>query len=422
MKSIIKKQHRNINQCINIKNTITSSSSLSSSSSSSSIAGLDEKDLQYFGKKKQSGVSLTALMETGRGDRLKEFDQLVDTSKQQAGASERVQIQVACFLHRELPIRLAHRAVELESSQLYKESPSIRNVCSWYKRSFAQIRAVAAPVDIEKESKFAKVIEDIYERHSATLITMAKGAHEFRTNVGINDVGEFADMKDVQKKLDEFYMSRIGMRMLIGQYLALKQPATSPDMIGLVSTSASPYEIASQAIEDAAYMCRRAHGDAPEVKILGRTDLHFPYVPSHISYMLLELLKNSMRATVETHGAEKMPQIKIIIADGEDNEDVVIKVSDEGGGIKRSNMNRIWSYLFTTADPAVLNRMLATSDSEVRDFDTASPLAGLGYGLPISRNYARYFGGELTIMSMEGYGTDSFIYLPRLGNKNGVLC
>jgi hypothetical protein len=105
----------------------------------------------------------------------------------------------------------------------------------------------------------------------------------------------------------------------------------------------------------------------------------------------------------------------------------VIKVSDEGGGIKRSNMNRIWSYLYTTADPAILDRMLGActdtlfaldptpslindlpsksltlhlltspflflctgtggNDSEtLRDFDTASPLAGLGYGLPISR-------------------------------------
>ena len=35
------------------------------------------------------------------------------------------------------------------------------------------------------------------------------------------------------------------------------------------------------------------------------------------------------------------------------NEDVVIKVADEGGGIRRSYMSRIWSYLFTTADPAV---------------------------------------------------------------------
>ena len=98
---------------------------------------------------------------------------------------------------------------------------------------------------------------------------------------------------------------------------------------------------------------------------------------------------------------------------------VVIKVSDEGGGIRRSNMPRIWSYLYTTADPSILDSMLGSS--EARDFDTSSPLAGLGYGLPISRNYARYFGGDLSIMSMEGYGTDSFIYLPRLGDRETAV-
>ena len=45
-----------------------------------------------------------------------------------------------------------------------------------------------------------------------------------------------------------------------------------------------------------------------------------------------------------------------------------------------------------------------------------APLAGLGYGLPISRAYARYFGGDLTLMSMEGFGTDAFVYLSRLGD------
>ena len=45
-------------------------------------------------------------------------------------------------------------------------------------------------------------------------------------------------------------------------------------------------------------------------------------VPSHLHYIMLELIKNSMRATVDFHGLDEMDNnpIRVVIADGEGNE------------------------------------------------------------------------------------------------------
>jgi pyruvate dehydrogenase kinase 2/3/4 len=42
----------------------------------------------------------------------------------------------------------------------------------------------------------------------------------------------------------------------------------------------------------------------------------------------------------------------------------------------------------------------------------------LGIGLPMSKIYAEYWAGSLDIHSLEGYGVDAFLQVPKLGNKN----
>jgi len=96
---------------------------------------------------------------------------------------------------------------------LYILPESIKNVCKWYKQSFSQIRSFPIPVDSEKEAAFAKLLSSINERHSYSLITMAKGAHEIRTLLG-QDLDTFAEHHDIQRRIDDFYLSRIGIKMV----------------------------------------------------------------------------------------------------------------------------------------------------------------------------------------------------------------
>jgi pyruvate dehydrogenase kinase 2/3/4 len=221
------------------------------------------------------------------------------------------------------------------------------------------------------------------------------------------------DMPEIHQFLDGFYMSRIGIRMLMGQHVALEEAAAtgSPEenYIGLICTKVSPVAVARDAIEDARSICMRQYGDAPEVEVFGDESFTFAYVPGHLHQMLFELVKNSLRAVSDKYlDSDQMPPpIRVVIAEGA--EDVTIKISDEGGGIRRSGLQRIWTYLYTTANSPLLEM----------DADTgAGPavLAGYGYGLPLSRLYARYFGGDLQVLSMDGYGTDAYLHLNRLGN------
>ena len=416
----------------------------SANAQSSGVA--DDAIIRQFAARRQTGVSLRTLLDTGSG-------LLVNGQVRSAGGAvpPEVLMRVGTFLHRELPIRMAHRVRDLDSIPSASTMPSVLKVREWYARSLAEIMAAESPGgSAAAEADFARVLDAVYQRHAAVLYTMAIGVYELREKrrVQMRSAGassrleaaataSFEDADEIHAFLDSFYMSRIGIRMLIGQYLALREPP-EPGHTGLIAHGCSPAEVIRAAIADARYMCERQHGDSPDVQIHGRLDLTFAYVPTHLHYVLLELIKNSMRATVEHHTPEggiadsaAMPPIRVVIADGEENEDIAIKVSDEGGGIKRSHMPRIWSYLFTTADPHVQRGFLAEDNDSGGEGTSVAvggaggvaggALAGLGYGLPISRLYARYFGGDLDIKSMEGYGTDAFVHLSRLGDHDEPL-
>ncbi|ODV90251.1 hypothetical protein CANCADRAFT_104124 [Tortispora caseinolytica NRRL Y-17796] len=369
----------------------------------------------------------------------------------------------AQFLGEELPIRLAHRVQELDHlPDGLSNMPSIQKVKNWYAQSFEEITSMphpklspevreilystkhhlsenthnpALPVNEQKQAnkryhyhfdnktswpaeihdfnqRFTRMLIGIKRRHDAVVTTIAQGINEYkhsRQRMQIDDT--------IQAFLDRFYMSRIGIRILIGQHIALNTEKPRENYVGIICTKTNVRELATDAIDNARFICEDHYGifEAPKVQLVCDPDLSFMYVPGHLSHMLFEILKNSLRAVVEKEGipADEYSPVKLIVAAGK--EDITIKISDEGGGIPRSAIPYVWTYMYTTVEST------PDLDPDFNKSDFKAPMAGFGYGLPISRLYARYFGGDLRLISMEGYGTDAYLHLNRLSSSSEPL-
>jgi len=239
--------------------------------------------------------------------------------------------------------------------------------------------------------------------------------------------------------------------------------------IGVIDTALRPATIIDSCGGFVADICELNYGVRPRWLIDGEPDTTFAFVPMHLEYIVTELLKNAFRATVE-NGMNREPVV-ITIAPEQAVEPVVaplpgsggveerrrekqgyitplddnapgvtIRIRDRGGGIAPEVLPHIWSYSYTTFNngdgddedslytplPGTFSATGYSStsgggggDSALRVISAASSgastIAGLGYGLPLSRAYAEYFGGGIAVQSLYGWGTDVYLKLKGVG-------
>ncbi|CAA6653947.1 unnamed protein product [Spirodela intermedia] len=258
--------------------------------------------------------------------------------------TERKLMQSAQFLHKELPIRIARRS-----------SSSMISLRDWYLDSFRDLRSFP---DIRDASDELDVVP-----------TMALGVQQLKKD--LRPKAASSDLEGNRKNFDGFLL-----KYFFWQHVALHD------------SDAEPAALAKSTPRCRCTCClHAAYGDAPDVNIYGDPNFTFPYVASHLHLMMFELVKNSLRAVQERYvnSDKDAPPVRIIVADGE--EDVTIKC-----------LSKLFTYLYSTAE--------APQYEHHNKVNNGVTMAGYGYGLPISRLYARYFGGDLQIISMEGYGAN----------------
>lgn len=315
------------------------------------------------------------------------------------------------FLRQELPVRLCNimKEINLLPERLLS-TPSVQIVQSWYIQSLMELLQFLdkSPEDHSALETFVEALVTIRNRHNDVVPTMAQGIIEYKETFGHDPVTS----QNMQYFLDRFYMSRISIRMLINQHTLIFDGNTNPahpNIIGCIDSMCDVTEVVRDAYESAKMLCEQYYLGAPELELREMNSnnrkeaIQISYIPSHLYHLLFELFKNAMRATIERHDST-LPPIRVMVALG--GEDLSIKVSDMGGGVPFRKIEQLFSYMYSTAPTPTFG-----------DHQRA-PLAGFGYGLPISRLYAKYFQGDLQLYSMEGHGTDAVVHLKALSTDS----
>ncbi|KAL8277233.1 hypothetical protein RQP46_010406 [Phenoliferia psychrophenolica] len=331
-------------------------------------------------------------------------------------------------------------------------NPSLASIHQLYASAFTAMSVLPEIKTLEDNDRLCEAMAHMVEEHRDNIPVLAKGFQETRRYLPDSTITSF---------LNRAIRNRITLRLLAEQHLSLSTaslPSLRPHLSSSSPTthlSLSPRDLIDTCAGYVSELCEATYGVAPKYRIEGNgATARVGGIGVHLEYVMTELLKNAFRATVECHtpkqeeqdpdvfrfddlpsahlSSDDFPEIVITIAVSPGV--LSIRIRDRGGGIKPENLPNVFSYAFTTVPPLADPDM--DPDSPGSDLYGGSSgagyyggvgggpgggetslktgmgtLAGLGFGLPLSRIYASYFGGSLDLVSMVGWGTDTYTVL-----------
>ncbi|XP_077511799.1 branched-chain alpha-ketoacid dehydrogenase kinase-like isoform X1 [Amblyomma americanum] len=331
-------------------------------------------------------------------------------------------LRSAQYLHKELPVRIAHRIAGFRNLPFIVGcNPTILAVHELYTQTFYLLTEIPPVTDFESESRYSETVQQVLDDHKDVVTQLAAGFKECRKHIKQDEM--------VKTFLDRTLTSRLGMRMLAEHHIALRKDRllvdiaslTQPHHVGIINTAMRPKDVIEKWADFVRQVSVHKYGKAPPFKYNGHLNCTFPYIQMPLDYIIPELLKNAVRATVENHmdsPESSLPPVTVTIANNDI--DFIIRISDRGGGIAHEHLGQIMQYHFSTAgarEGQYDGGLLGTMMNSPTDGPAGGPMHGFGFGLPTSRAYAEYLGGTLTLETLQGIGTDVYLRLRHIDGK-----
>ncbi|KAJ8655167.1 hypothetical protein O0I10_009202 [Lichtheimia ornata] len=342
-------------------------------------------------------------------------------------------ITAANWVRSELLTRLAHRIRDFQQLPfLVGTNPHIEYVYRLYWGAFEKIRQQPVIQDLEDNTHFCQVLRDLLEDGKLVVPRLARGVSECSAAC--------YNHQDLDRFVNRMLRSRISRRTLAEQHIALTDANEhgwvneDDGYIGIIYVRCSASKVVQRASSLVRNHAHQIYGrQPPEIHVHVHNDAHqhgmqqqqqddnneiiFAYVPEHLEYILFELISNAVRYTLERHTQGNIPAVEVTVS--ANAKDVFFRISDQAGGITSERYGQLWSYQ-SRHHLGNLERGILKMPMDMRErAEQATDLGHehVGMGLPMSRVYAEYWGGELQVMTMDGYGTDAYVRIPRLGTN-----
>ncbi|TFY81850.1 hypothetical protein EWM64_g2162 [Hericium alpestre] len=347
----------------------------------------------------------------------------------------------------------------------------IAGVYELYWTAFEKFRQYPQVETLEDNNAFCTFLRNILDEHAVVIPSLT---------LGLSLASPYLDPDQLDTFMRRMLVSRISRRVLAEHHIALSNAfskrAAGNDHVGIIYTDLSVKESVKKCAKLLRENLPQEDGGSkeawPEIVIDGHLDTKFAYLREHLEYIVFELLKNAIQATIALHGKDaNLPSIRVTIVAGED--DIGMRISDQGGGLitpqikspsdlfsfshirnaSRLEDSRLGNLRSASTHP---KGMRATVEEQVRRWQEerlhrhaadnpemeagVGPHPKLGIGLPMSNIFATYFGGSIEMVSLDGWGeppssavedqmtihfratgTDVYLRLPKLGtNLEGI--
>lgn len=333
-------------------------------------------------------------------------------------------------------------------------NPKIELTHSLYLKTLQSLLSFNYPYDLYDQDKMIMIMQQFLNDHEDTLLTLSTGLQEvidhnskFDNNINYDSL--------ISNFLHKHLLIRIKMKLIATHYLELMEHQNrSTDsftnnnnnnklkQIGILDSEVNLNKLIRHNFDFIIDLCHLQYDPAllPELNITSiyngkkkenNTDVVVPMIPIIFEYIMTEILKNSVRASIENSMKQKKKlgplssriDVKIHKERKEYSNELIIKISDQGGGIPPSIEPHIFEYSYSTLNNKHIKRKRNNNNNNNNQMEenlnlsgdvqpTNNNIAGMGFGLPLCKLYMELFDGKLDIQSLYGYGTDTYLTIP----------